>query len=212
MKRLLTAVAAVAVLATAGCGGGDDHELVGLTRDPEPQVDGTPLPDVANGGAPFTIKAPARGLLIVYFGYTNCPDLCPTTLSDLKVALGDLGDDASRVAMAMITVDPKRDTAVLADYVRSFVPNAHALATEDQAALQAVAGPFGVSYQVATSPSGEVQVSHSNYLFAVDDAGNLVLTWPVGLDAETTTSTKDLAADIELLLRDPDATHATTAA
>jgi protein SCO1/2 len=205
MRTLLAAVAAVAVLVAAGCGGGDDHELVGLTRDPEPQVDGTPLPDVADGGTPFTIKAPAGGLLIVYFGYTNCPDVCPTTLSDLKVALGDLGDDASRVATAMITVDPQRDTAVLADYVRSFVPDAHALATDDQAALQAVAGPFGVSYQVTTSPAGEVQVAHSSYLFAVDDAGKLVLTWPVSADAQTTTSVKDLAADMKLLLRDADA-------
>jgi protein SCO1/2 len=204
MKTLLAAVAAVAVLAAAGCGGGDDHELVGLTRDPEPQVDGTPLPDVADGGAPFTIKAPAGGLLIVYFGYTNCPDVCPTTLSDLKVALADLGDDASRVATAMVTVDPQRDTPVLAEYVRSFVPDAHALATDDQAALQAVAGPFGVSYEVSTSPTGEVQVAHSSYLFAVDDTGKLVLTWPVGLDPETTTSAKDLAADMELLLRDAD--------
>jgi protein SCO1/2 len=131
--------------------------------------------------------------------------VCPTTLADLKVALADLGDDASRVATAMITVDPKRDTPVLADYVQSFVPGAHALATDDQAALQAVAGPFGVSYEVTTSPSGEVQVAHSSYLFAVDDAGRLVLTWPVGLDSETSTSAKDLAADMKLLLRDADA-------
>jgi protein SCO1/2 len=203
MRQLLAAVAAVAVLAAAGCGS-DDHQLVGLTRDPEPQVDGTTLPDVANGGKPFTIKAPADGLLIVYFGYTNCPDVCPTTLSDVKVALADLGDDASRVATAMITVDPKRDTAVLADYVRSFVPDAHALATDDQAALQAVAGPFGVSYEVTTSPTGQVQVAHSSYLFAVDDAGKLVLTWPVSANAETTTSAKDLAADMKQLLRDAD--------
>jgi protein SCO1/2 len=203
MRKLLATVA-VALLAAAGCGGGGDHELVGLTRDPEPRVDGMPLPDVADGGAPFTIKAPPSGLLIVYFGYTNCPDVCPTTLSDLKIALADLGDDASRVATAMITVDPKRDTAVLADYVRSFVPGAHALATDDQTALQAVAGPFGVSYEVSTSPTGEVQVAHSSYLFAVDDAGQLVLTWPVGLDPETTTSAKDLAADVKQLLRDAD--------
>ena len=52
----------------------------------------------------------------------------------------------------MVTVDPTRDTAVLADYVQSFVPGAHALATDDQAALQAVAGPFGVSYEVTTQP------------------------------------------------------------
>jgi protein SCO1 len=201
MKRLGSAMAAVAVLAgTVGCGGGGGHELVGLTRDPEPQVDGTPLPDVSDGGKPFQIRAPQDGLLVVYFGYTNCPDVCPTTLSGLERALADLGDDASRVETAMITIDPARDTPVLADYVQSFIPGAHALATDDQPTLQAVAGPFGVSYEVTTSPSGEVQVAHSSYLFAVDDSGKLVLTWPVSANAETTTSVEDLAADMRELL------------
>jgi protein SCO1/2 len=199
MRTLLAAVAAVAVLVAAGCGGGDDHELVGLTRDPEPQVDGTPLPDVAEGGQPFTIKAPPGGLLIVYFGYTNCPDVCPTTMADVKTALDDLGDDAERVEVAMVSVDPERDIPVLDDYVQSFVPGGHALATDDQAALQSAAAPFGVSYQVTTGPDGKIDVSHSSYLFAVDDAGKLVVTWPVGLD-ETSTSADDLAADMRRLL------------
>ncbi len=198
MRRALAALAAVGVL--AGCGGGG-HDLVGLTRDVEPQVDTTPIPDVSDGGKPFELRAPKDGLLVVYFGYTNCPDLCPTTLSDLKVALGHLGDDASRVETAMVTIDPARDIPVLAKYVQSFIPGAHALATDHQATLQAVAGAFGVSYEVRTSSSGEVEVAHSNYLFGVDDAGRLVITWPVSTDARTTTSSKDLAGDLRLLLR-----------
>ena len=200
MRRLLAVAAALGTGLLAACGGGGGHELVGLTRDPEPQVDGTALPDVADGGAPFALRAPEGGLLLVYFGYTNCPDVCPTTLADVKVARGDLGDDADRVSLAMVTVDPDRDTPVLAEYVRSFVPDAHALATDDPAALQAVAGPFGVSYRVATMPNGTIEVAHSSYLFAVDDTGKLVLSWPVGADAATTTSAADLAADIEVLL------------
>ena len=69
---------------------------------------------------------------------------------------------------------------MLADYVQSFVPGAHAIATDDQAALQSVAGPFGVSYEVRTAPDGDIEVAHSSNLFAVDDAGRLVLTWSVG--------------------------------
>jgi protein SCO1/2 len=198
MRRALAALAALVVV--AGCGG-SGHELVGLTREVEPQVDGTPMPDVSDGGKPFDIRAQKDGLLVVYFGYTNCPDVCPTTLSDLKVALGDLGADASRVETAMVTVDPARDIPVLATYVQSFIPGAHALATDDQATLQAVAGAFGVSYEVTTSPTGEVEVAHSSYLFAVDDNGKLVITWPVSADAKTTTSSKDLAGDLRLLLR-----------
>ena len=204
MRRTLAAVLAVGMAVLTACGGGG-HDLVGLQRDPEPQVDATPLPDVSDGGTPFTLRAPQDGLLIVYFGYTNCPDVCPTTLANLKVALGDLGEDAKRVQTAMITIDPDRDLPVLARYVQSFVPGAHALATADQATLRAVAGPFGVSYEVRTSPSGEVQVAHASYLFAVDDHGKLVITWPVTSDAETTTSSKDLAADLRVLLHDASA-------
>ena len=191
------AVAALLVV-LAACGGGE-RELVGFARDPAPQVDAVALPDVSRGGAPFEMRAPAGGLLVVYFGYTNCPDICPTTMADLARALDDLGDDAGRVEVAMVTVDPARDTPVLAEYVQSFVPDAHALATDDQAALQAVAGPFGVSYEVRTAPGGDVEVGHSSNLFAVDDTGRLVLTWSVG-GGEGTARADELAGDLRQLL------------
>lgn len=195
MKRVLALV--VAALAVAACGG--ERELVGITRDPEPQVDAVALPDVGEGGAPFEFRAPDDGLLIVYFGYTNCPDVCPTTMADLKVALEDVGDAADRVDVAMVSVDPDRDIPVLADYIQSFFPGAHAVATVDQGALQSVAGPFGVSYVVRTAPNGEIEVGHSSNLFAVDDAGRLVLTWSVG-GGDGTARADDLAGDIRQLL------------
>jgi protein SCO1/2 len=195
MRRAVALV--VAALVVAACGG--ERELVGLSRDPEPQVDAVALPDISEGGAPFEFRAPPDGLLIVYFGYTNCPDVCPTTMADLKVALDDVGDDAERVEVAMVSVDPDRDIPVLGEYIQSFFPGAHAVATTDQAALQSVAGPFGVSYEVRTAPNGEIEVGHSSNLFAVDDAGRLVLTWSVG-GGEGTARPDDLAGDIRQLL------------
>lgn len=195
MRRLL----AVVLVALAACGS-DDRELVGLTRDPEPQVDTVAAPDLSQDGAPFEMRAPEDGLLIVYFGYTNCPDVCPTSMADVKAALAELGEEAERVEVAMVSVDPERDIPVLVDYVQSFVPGAHAIATEDPAVLQALAAPFGVSYQVTTGPDGEVDVAHSSYLFAVDDTGRLVLTWPVGLDQDERVSVRDLVGDIRQLL------------
>ena len=195
MRRLL----AVVLVALAACGS-DDRELVGLTRDPEPQVDTVAAPDLSHDGAPFEMRAPEDGLLIVYFGYTNCPDVCPTSMADVKAALAELGEEAERVEVAMVSVDPERDIPVLVDYVQSFVPGAHAIATEDPAVLQALAAPFGVSYQVTTGPDGEVDVAHSSYLFAVDDTGRLVLTWPVGLDQDERVSVRDLVGDIRQLL------------
>jgi protein SCO1 len=97
----------------------------------------------------------------------------------------------------MVTIDPDRDRDVVADYIDSFVPGAHAVATDDDTLLQEVALAFGVSYQVTTRPNGDVDVSHSNTgLFAVDDTGTLLLTWPYG------TSSDDIAGDLEQLLAD----------
>ncbi len=195
-RRARALLGALAVTSLMGACGGDDRQLVGVTRDVEPQVDATALPDLSQGGQPFAFRAPDGGLLLVYFGYTNCPDACPTTFATIRAALDELGDDAADVDVAMVTIDPDRDTPVLTDYVQSFVAGAHAIATDDQAALQSVAGPFGVSYVVRTTPNGDIEVGHTDSLFAVDDAGKLVLTWSLG------TSAADLAADIRQLLDD----------
>jgi protein SCO1/2 len=197
MRRAIAIV--LAAIAVAACGG-DDRTLAGITYDDPPQVDAVALPEVSADGAPFEFRAPADGLLVVYFGYTNCPDVCPTTMADLSTALADIGDDAERVDVAMVTVDPDRDLPVLTDYIQSFVPGAHAVGTDDQAALQSVAGAFGVSYEVRTAPDGAIEVGHSSNLFAVDDTGHLVLTWSVG-GGEGTARADDLAADLRQLLR-----------
>jgi protein SCO1 len=186
--------AAATAAAAASCGG--DRQLVGLTRNPEPVVDVAPVPDVSRGGEPFRFVAGEDGLLVVFFGYTNCPDVCPTTLAELRRGLDELdADEAARIDAAMVSIDPDRDREVLADYVDSFVPAAHAVATDDDPLLQQIALAFGVSYQVTTRRNGEVDVAHSDTgLFAVDDTGTLVLTWPYG------TSSDDITGDLEQLL------------
>jgi protein SCO1/2 len=193
--RVLAGLVALGV-AVGACGGGDDRELTGLTRDPAPQVGDTPFPDMSQGGEPFEFRGPPGGLLLVYFGYTNCPHECPTTMAAINASLAELGDDADRISVAMVTVDPERDTDVLAEFVQSFVPGAHAIATDDIDALRQFAERFGVTFDVAKSPAGRVEVTHSAYLFAVDDAGRLAITWPFGTPVE------DLVGDIRQLLSD----------
>jgi protein SCO1/2 len=140
-------------------------------------------------------RAPPGGLQVVYFGFTNCPDVCPTTLADLTIALRKLPDDlADRVETVMVTVDPERDLAVLPEYVRSFVPDAVAAGTEDDATLRAAAEPFGVTYDVRTLDDGTVEVDHTPFLYAVDDQGELALTWQFGASSD------DMAADMRALL------------
>lgn len=188
--------ASLVLLSSCGSDAASTRELVGYRPSAEQVVGTLSLPDASAGDTPFAFAASAPDhILIAYFGYTSCPDVCPTTLSYLKKALKNIGDDASRVEVAMTTIDPTRDTDdVLPAYVQSFVAGAHALRTEDDAALRAVADAFGVSYSVETAADGEIEVAHSGNLYAVDSNGKVMLTWPFGVSAD------DLQADLAALL------------
>ncbi len=191
-RSVIGLLAAITVMSSCG----EDRELAGYVRDPAPAVDAVAIPDLSQGGTEFTLSANDGELLVVYFGYTNCPDVCPTTLADYRQAKRKLSDDdRAKVDLAMVTIDPERDIPVLSDYVQSFDDEAHTLGTDDQAALLSVAEPFGVSYQVVTNDAGEIEVGHSSQLFVVNDQGELVLTWQFGTTAD------DIAADLEQLLK-----------
>ena len=203
MNRRTVAAALVSLAVLTSCGdaiplvGGSDEprEFVGYRRDPAPNLADLSLPDVSDGGDEFALRADPGELLVVYFGYTNCPDFCPTTLSDVRLALRSMEpDDAEQIDVAMITVDPERDLPVLADYVGGFFDDGHALGSDDPSALARVAAPFGVQYEVATNDDGEVEVAHTTQLYALDDEGDLAMTWQFGVTKD------DLAADFEQLL------------
>lgn len=173
------------------------RELTGYTRQPLPSVKGVSLPR-ADGKGDWSMTAPSGGLRLVFFGYTSCPDVCPTTMSDLKRGLLTLSKgDRARVEVGMATIDPGRDTAAkLTDYVTTFIPDGVGLRTTDAAALARAAAPFGATFSVKPGKDGVPEVSHSGDLYAVDDRGRVVLQWPFG------TSAKDLGADLaELLAR-----------
>jgi protein SCO1 len=195
-RSMATALVSVLALVTlAACGGDPPRELSGFVRDPGPTVDEVALPDLSRGGEEFAMRADPGELLVVYFGFTNCPDICPTTLADLRAALRQMDEaEAARVSFAMVTVDPDRDTPVLVDYAQTFVDDAHALATDDPALLRSAADPFGVSYVIETDDDGRIEVGHTSQMFVVDDAGQLVLTWQYGVPAA------DIAADLQQLL------------
>ena len=191
-------VAAGVLLGLAGCGGDDaTREYVGYRQSPGQQVGAASLPDASAEGAEFAFAAEPGHLLIAYFGYTSCPDVCPTTLSGLRQALRDLGDDAARVDLAMVTIDPARDTDdILVGYVQSFVEGAHALRTTDDSALRAVTEAFGASYSVTTAADGAVEVAHSGAMYVVDPSGTVTLTWPFGVTSD------DIRGDLAQLLEE----------
>lgn len=148
----------------------------------------------------FDFSAAPGGLNLVYFGYTFCPDVCPTTMSDVRRLLASLPEgEAGRVGVAMVTIDPARDTAqVLTDYVRNFVDHGVALRTDDDTQLRAAADAFGADYEVRSNDEGDVDVSHTGDLYAVDDSGTVVMQWPFG------TSYESITRDVRSLLAQAD--------
>jgi protein SCO1/2 len=136
------------------------------------------------GGKPVTASDYRGKVVALYFGYTHCPDVCPTTLANLTDMLGKV---ASRdVTVLFVTVDPERDTdAVLADYAKAFSPQVAGL-RGDANALAALARGYRVAYSVKKGPPYEVM--HSNAVFFFDKNGKARLV---------TTDTSDTAAMAE---------------
>ena len=174
---------------------GDPDTYSGYVVDPPVKVDTVSLP-IADGSGEFPMVAQPGGLEVVYFGYTFCPDVCPTTMADLRKALAELpAEEAERIGVVMVTIDPARDTAeVLDGYVSNFVEDGVSLRTDDDAALRAATDAFGANYEVTTNAEGDVEVAHTGELYAVDDTGTVVMQWPFG------TSYESLARDLRSLL------------
>jgi protein SCO1 len=200
-RRLLAASVVAVALVLSGCGGEDDAALKGMTREPPTKVGTVSLPDENpdNDLERAVLKGRGDGLMLVYFGYTMCPDVCPTTLADLRLALGELDSGTRRrVKVTMVTVDPRRDTAeVLNSYLGHFFPGWQysSARTEDAAALRRVERPFGASHRIGKPDAdGYYEVDHTAQLYAVDSAGTVVVEWPFGTPAD------DMASDLEQLL------------
>lgn len=199
MKRVVTALVTVVAIALAvgGCGGDGESALLGYVPPTEKTVAGVSVTEVTDGaaGAPFSFEAAPGEVLVVYFGYTNCPDLCPTTLYAVRTARRRIGDLGAKVDLAMVTVDPERDTAqVLPMYLSSFADRYHALVPASEAELRAAEEAFRASSMVTKKPDGTVDVAHSSVAYVVDDTGHVVVEWPFGLEADA------MANDLRLLL------------
>ena len=112
--------------------------------------------------------------VLVFFGFTQCPDVCPTTLADLAGVMKTLGADADRVQVLFITVDPERDTPeLLAQYVRAFDPRFIAL-RGDLAATQRVAKDFKIYFEKRRQ-GASYTIDHSAQSYVIDPQGRLRL-------------------------------------
>jgi cytochrome oxidase Cu insertion factor (SCO1/SenC/PrrC family) len=145
---------------------------------------GGPFALTDHTGKPRT-DADFRGkLLIVYFGFTYCPDICPTDLQNIGLALDRLGRSAEAVQPLFITLDPARDTAAhLKDYVALFHPRLIGL-TGDAAAIRTAADAYKVYYARAPNPKGDdYTIDHTAFIYLVGADGNYLGFLPPNTDA-----------------------------
>lgn len=134
-------------------------------------------------------------LLVLYFGYTFCPDVCPATLAEISQAIELLGSKADQVQVIMISVDPERDTPEkLANYMGHFNPGFLGL-TGSPEEIATVATLYGIYYEKREgSAATGYLVDHTASVMVIDEKGHLKLVFPFGTPAE------DMAADLEFLL------------
>jgi protein SCO1/2 len=164
----------------------------------EPEVTGKaliggPFSLVDQSGTRVTEKDFAGRAMLVFFGYTHCPDLCPSGLQVIAAALDKLGPKADRVTPIFITVDPERDTPqVMAEYVKSFHPRLVGL-TGSPAEIAAVTKAYRV-YAVKVADGGEptsYSVDHSAFLYLMDATGAYVAHFPSTVSVEKLTHELD---------------------
>jgi protein SCO1/2 len=196
--RTATLVLSILVGAAAGCTKPSDDGAAGRMLPGGSAGPGTPEAAVLPPGGDFTLTGPdnkpyaladARGTVVVlFFGYTSCPDFCPRAMGLVKAALAALPPaQAARVRPIFISVDPERDTpAVLARYLRNLAATppgglAPIGVTGTDAQLQEVIGRYGAAYERdPASPGAPYTVSHPTSLFVVDASGQLRAIVPTG--------------------------------
>ena len=148
-----------------------------------------------HSGQPRTLSDFKGSVVVLFFGYIHCPDICPNTLSELATVMQRLGADAAKVQVLFVTLDPKRDTpAILAQFVPSFNPKFIGLyGTPEQTAETAKEYKLAVQKQPGKN-KGNYTLDHSAGTYIYDTAGKLRLYANYGQGVEA------LVADIRVLL------------
>ena len=196
MRLGVAAAIAVAALGLASC-----DKLFTLGKSPFQGIDvtggdmGGELRLTGHDGKPRSLADFRGKVVVVSFGFTHCPDVCPTTLADLASAMKRLGDDARRVQVLFVTVDPKRDTEeLLRQYVPAFSADFIGL-RGDAAATEKVTKDFRVYAHERPGKDGAAYtVDHSAHIYVIDREGKVRLLISPGATPEA------IAADVKLLL------------
>ena len=169
----------------------------GVMRVPAGAAIGGPFELVDHTGRPVSAANFAGKFMLIYFGFTHCPDVCPTELQVMANAMDVLGADNARVVPVFITVDPERDTpAQLKDYVAAFHPAMVGLTgAPDQVAAVAKAYKVYFSKQPNAGAPDDYQVDHTSFVYLMGPDGGLRSMFRSGASAET------MAGEIRAQLR-----------
>jgi len=194
MKIIFAALMAGLVFSLTGCGEQGEKPVFKLT-DVTGASFGKTLELSDHNGQRRTLADFKGKVVAVFFGFTHCPDVCPTTLVEMANVMKELGGDSGRLQVLFVSVDPERDTAeVLKRYVPAFHPSFLGL-TGNADEIARAAKEFKIYYQKQKLPSGGYTMDHSAGTYILDDEGRLRLFAQYGAGAPT------LLHDIRQLLK-----------
>lgn len=190
---LLVLLAAVALL----LGGCKSYEYHGTLYEPAEAAPG--INGVNYDGTSFDLSKLQGRPVLLFFGYTNCPDVCPTTLAEWRVLRQNLGANADKAAFVYVSVDPDRDTVSrLKEYIPLFDPAIYGVHV-DNAALETVKQGYGVYaekvYKDPQNPAAGYSVDHTARTYLISPDGKLTATYPYQTDVA------DIQKDIEHLIK-----------
>jgi len=175
----------------AGCDAGERFKSTDITGAPY----GKTLELTDHNGKPRRLEDWRGKVVVLFFGFTHCPDVCPTTLADIAAAVKSLGAEAEKVQVLMVSVDPERDTPdALGKYVPAFDPGFLGL-RGDLDATKKVAAEFKIYFEKAKT-GASYTVNHSTQSYVIDPQGRLRLLVRHDRIAQ------DLAPDLRTILRE----------
>lgn len=191
-SRALPGALATALLALAGCAPEPPPfiatEVSGINYGHE-----IAIPDTA--GTPRRLKDFNDHVIVVFFGFASCPDVCPTTLLRLKAARAALGAEAERVKVLLVTVDPQRDTSErLRAYLDNFDPDFVGLRPEPSDLISTVRAFHAIAEKVPTGDGTDYTIDHSSSLYIYDRRNRLRLL------ASADIAVADLTSDLRRLV------------
>jgi len=193
-RRLFLSLAAAGALALSGCERmAPPHHFNAIDLTGAKYAQGLALPDF--DGRPRTLADFKGKVVVVFFGYTQCPDACPTTMAELSGILKTLGPDASKVQVLFVTVDPSRDTpALLKNYVANFRPDFIALRGDETQTQQVIKDFKLIVQKVPGKTPDSYTIDHTAGSYIFDPQGRIRLFAPQSLDPAL------LTADLKALL------------